>query len=82
MASLKSYDTIEMLACGIESELRDVVAKEVERRLVQEFRDNIRFHIGDLVENLTYKAASQRDVLQMRDELRVFVDGVEHIERG
>lgn len=79
---MSSLNAIELLCRQLELELNEAVARELERRLVKQFRDNTRSEIRDVTAKLVYNVCAYRDWRLLRDEIRVFVEGLDAEENG
>lgn len=76
--AINEYNIVELLKSGLRADLIQIVHKQLVDELVAEFRDKADKLVAEYTSKVTMKGVETlRDVYGLRDELRVYINGVD-----
>lgn len=77
MMAINEYNMVDLLKSGLRSDLIQIVHKQLVEELVADFRVKADQLVAEYTSKVTMKGVeSLRDVYGLRDELRVYINGV------
>lgn len=78
MSVANTYNMVELLKSGLRADLVQIIHKELVDELVADFRDKADKLVAEYTSKVTMKGVETlRDVYGLRDELRVYINGVD-----
>lgn len=78
MSVANTYNMVELLKSALRADLVQIVHKELVDELVADFRDKADKLVAEYTSKVTMEGVETlRDVYGLRDELRVYINGVD-----